>query len=212
MDYLQEFEFVREAGFIDTYSSIIAAMEDYDTDSEVCCMKYRNVLEAILEDILNILNLTESQDSSNYDTISFIQKNLPCREHFEPMINELSVFRKLGNKYLHRRFIKLRNPLKDRVTGYCALRNICRYMVERQEYTRQKTQCRNTYNSVSTEHRVAPVKSQTQTRVHHVAPVQKSNGKLKKSNGKLKKSLTVLSYVLNPVGVTLYSLFRKSKK
>lgn len=57
MESSKKFEFVRKAGFNSTFAIINKAMYYYESDSEVCCQKYRDVLEAILDDLFKIFDL-----------------------------------------------------------------------------------------------------------------------------------------------------------
>ena len=127
MANINEFNYLKNAGFNGTYESLNRAMKFYNDDPETCCKYFREVMETVIEEIFNIMSVNLSYNSKT--NIAIIEKILTDIEYndISTIVLELHNMRHLGNSYSHYNYG--RDPYSDRYTNYCAMQKIGFWMV-----------------------------------------------------------------------------------
>jgi hypothetical protein len=128
MSSIKQFDFIKKAGFKNTYLSIETALSFYNSNPDICCEKFRQTLEYIIEDVSHIANI-KIQTRSLKDKIDALEKFIPDELNKDLFIKEMHNIRKIGNNYVHRLSSIEINPYKDRLTCVVGIKNIGHWMV-----------------------------------------------------------------------------------
>ena len=121
-----DFNNLRDAGFDDTYSCVESAMRFYNSDPITCCGKFRQALEASIVELCGILN--KQIEGDLIIQINKLNEYIPRKFRSDKLVEEMHILRTIGNKYAHFSNEE-RNPETDRLTCYCAMKNVSEWMV-----------------------------------------------------------------------------------
>ena len=124
----EEFSNIRNAGFDKTYSNIRKALKYFESDPEICCSRFRQVLESFIDDLYKIKGRQKDESYTTAEHITHLQSVLSDFDGKDDFIREMHVLRTIGNKYNHNGDEDA-DPIKDRYTCYCATRNIAEMLV-----------------------------------------------------------------------------------
>ena len=128
MANINDFSFLKEAGFYKVYSSLEYAMQYYDRDAVICCKCFRDVMEDVIDEILALVDhRSENKSIKDIRTIEYVLMEIKYYD-INTIVSELHNMRNLGNVYSHN--TSDREPFKDRYTNYCAMLKIGHWMIE----------------------------------------------------------------------------------
>lgn len=122
-----DFNELQSAGFCNTYAYVAKAMSFYDSDPTICCEKFRQALESSVKETSSILDIPSS-NRTLFEQIDDLDIHIPSIFHSDKLIEEMHILRTIGNKYVHNSF-EDSTPESDRLTCYCAMKNIAEWMV-----------------------------------------------------------------------------------
>ena len=122
-----DFKSLSKAGFSKTYSCIEDAMRYYDSDPGTCCKNFRMALESAIYDIYEILG-KDSADANLKSNIDRLSSIIPSGFQKDELIFEMNNVRLIGNDYAHFS-VDEKDPFKDRLTCYCAMKKIADWMI-----------------------------------------------------------------------------------
>lgn len=140
MKRLEEFSNLRNAGFDKTYSHIHKALKYYENDPEICCSRFRHVLESVIDDLYKITGRRKDSTWSTLEHINHLHSILPYFDGQDAFITEMHILRTIGNKYNHN-MSEDADPVKDRYTCYFATRNLAEMMVSLSHQISEKRKC-----------------------------------------------------------------------
>lgn len=122
-----DFNFLRDNGFADSYYSIANAMKYYNSDPEVACGQFRKALESVIDDVYSLFG--ETVDGHNKRDIDNLEYIVPRPFYDDNIILEMNNVRIIGNAYSHRNDDDERDVEKDRLTCYVAMKKISQWLV-----------------------------------------------------------------------------------